>query len=196
VCPIASRSVGIVDVPSQSRFHDTCEFTWRILRRAGLAKERARTAAEYCLVERTISCLSRFSQDLKKTDRPAHVGPTVGEVNSRRKGVGKLAVRPTLSQDRGWIGARLTACGRRKKHLPPVTSVKHVMMLVRKVFHEHPPKGDPLHVSSPQMHSCRLDGMNHPIQRGLVQELCENRHQYASSIRCRYGDAYGNRNCD
>ena len=34
----------------------------------------------------------RIHQALKKTDRPADCGPVVGEVNSRRKGVGKLAV--------------------------------------------------------------------------------------------------------
>jgi hypothetical protein len=34
----------------------------------------------------------RIHQAQKKADRPADLGPMVGEVNSRRKGVGELAV--------------------------------------------------------------------------------------------------------
>jgi hypothetical protein len=40
-----------------------------------------------------------------------------------------------------------------------------------------------------------LDRVDRPIQRRLVQQLRENRLQYASSIRCRFGGAYGNCNC-
>ena len=41
-----------------------------------------------------------------------------------------------------------------------------------------------------------LDRVNRPIQRRLVQQLRENRLQYATGISCRFGDAYGNCNCD
>lgn len=56
------------------------------------------------------ACL-RIHQALKKSDRPADLGPVVGEVNSRRKGVGKLAVLRELRTEFGsairWLDQRL-----------------------------------------------------------------------------------------